>query len=208
MEYLSLIGTVTILNLFAAVSPGPDFVVTVRNSLCFSRRSGIFTGLGISVGLMVHLLNCAAGIGYIISKSIVLFSIIKLLGAGYLIYMGISSFTAKISKLDLTKEPSAIDLKRIQAFKIGFLTNILNPKVTLFLLSLFSFVIGSETPFYIVLTISLIIIATALIWFIIVSIFFTQKKVQMAYLKYEKLMNRVLGGFLLFLGVKIALTFF
>ena len=208
MEYLSLIGTVTLLNLLAAMSPGPDFVVTVRNSLCYSRRSGIYTGLGISMGLVVHLLYCAAGIGYIISKSIVLFSIIKLLGAGYLIYMGIISFTAKISKLDLTKEHSAIDLKRIQAFKIGFLTNILNPKVTLFLLSLFSFVIGNDTPFYIVLTISLIIIATALIWFIIVSVFFTQQKVQRAYLKYEKLMNRVLGSFLLFLGVKIALTFF
>lgn len=208
MEYLPLIGTVTLLNLLAAMSPGPDFVVTVRNSLCYSRRSGIFTGLGISVGLVVHLLYCAAGIGYIISKSVVLFSIIKLLGAGYLIYMGIISFTAKISKLDLTKEHSAIDLKRMQAFKIGFLTNILNPKVTLFLLSLFSFVIGTETPFYIVLTISLIIVATALIWFIIVSIFFTQQKVQRAYLKYEKLMNRVLGSFLLFLGVKIALTFF
>lgn len=207
MEYLPLIGTVTLLNLLAAVSPGPDFVMTVRNSLCYSRRSGIFTSFGISVGLLVHLFYCAAGIGYLISTSPLLFSLIKLLGAGYLIYMGIGSFLAKGSKLESMEEATGPDLSRLQAFKMGFLTNVLNPKATLFFLSLFTFVIGNDTPLYIVLTISLIIVVTAIVWFVIVSIFFTQKKVQRAFLKYEKSINRLLGSFLIILGVKVALTF-
>lgn len=207
MEYLPLIGTVTLLNLLAAVSPGPDFVMTVRNSLCYSRRSGIFTSLGISVGLLVHLFYCAAGIGYLISTSPLLFSLIKLLGAAYLIYMGINSFLAKDSKLEAMEEAAGPDLSRLQAFKMGFLTNVLNPKATLFFLSLFTFVIGNDTPLYVVLTISLIIVVTAIVWFVIVSIFFTQKKVQRAFLKYEKNINRLLGSFLIILGVKVALTF-
>jgi RhtB (resistance to homoserine/threonine) family protein len=207
MEYLPLIGTVTLLNLLAAVSPGPDFVMTVRNSLCYSRRSGIFTSFGISVGLLVHLFYCAAGIGYLISTSPLLFSLIKLLGAGYLIYMGIGSFLAKGSKLESMEEATGPDLSRLQAFKMGFLTNVLNPKATLFFLSLFTFVIGNDTPLYIVLTISLIIVVTAIVWFVIVSIFFTQKKVQHAFLKYEKSINRLLGSFLIILGVKVSLTF-
>jgi RhtB (resistance to homoserine/threonine) family protein len=207
MEYLPLIGTVTLLNLLAAVSPGPDFVMTARNSLCYSRRSGIFTSFGISVGLLVHLFYCAAGIGYLISTSPLLFSLIKLLGAGYLIYMGIGSFLAKGSKLESMEEATGPDLSRLQAFKMGFLTNVLNPKATLFFLSLFTFVIGNATPLYIVLTISLIIVVTAIVWFVIVSIFFTQKKVQRAFLKYEKSINRLLGSFLIILGVKVALTF-
>lgn len=205
MEYLPLIGTVFLLNLLAAVSPGPDFVMTVRNSLCYSRRAGIFTSIGIVAGLMIHLCYCAAGIGYIISKSDVLFTLIKIVGAGYLVYMGVGSFLSAKSKLDLSGVSTGPDLSGFQAFKMGFLTNVLNPKATLFFLSLFSFVIGSSTPFCIVLIISLIIVLTALAWFIIVSLFFTQKRVQNAFLRYEVLINRILGGFLVLLGVKVAL---
>jgi len=206
MEYLPLISTVAFLNLLAVISPGPDFAMTVRNSLCYSRRSGIFTSLGISLGLGVHLTYCAAGIGYLISSSVVLFSIIKLLGGGYLIYMGIASVLAKGSRLELNEESAGADLTRLQAFKMGFLTNVLNPKVTLFFLSLFTLVISNSTPNIIILTISLIMIITALIWFIVVSIFFTHPKIQKGFLKYEKVINRTLGGFLIFLGIKIALT--
>jgi len=208
MEYLPLIGTVAFLNLLAVISPGPDFVVTVRNSLCYSRRAGIFTALGISLALCVHLFYCAAGIGYIISKSVVLFSILKLLGAAYLIYLGVSSFMAKGSRIDLTEERTGTDLTRFKAFRMGFLTNVLNPKATMFLLSLFTLVIGNSTPVYIILTISAIIILTAFIWFTIVSTFLAQPNVQRIFFKYEKIINRTLGGFLVFLGIKIVLTFY
>ena len=207
MEYLPLIGTVALLNLLAAVSPGPDFVMTVRNSLIYSRRSGIFTSLGISTALAIHLIYCAAGVGYIISTSPFLYSCIKFIGSGYLIYMGIGSFLTKNSKVDLSETKKETDLTRLQAFRTGFLTNVLNPKATLFFLSLFTFVISNSTPLYIILTISAIIILTAFTWFTIVSIFLTQQNVRKAFLKYEKGINRILGGFLIFLGIKVALTF-
>lgn len=207
MEYLPLIGTVAILNLLAAISPGPDFVMIVRNSLCYSRRSGIYTTFGIGLALGVHLLYCAAGIGYLISTSLILFSIIKILGAGYLIYMGVGSILAKKSSLEQSEVKNDVDLTRFQAFRMGFLTNILNPKATLFLLSLFTLVIGNSTPLYIIVTISAIIIGTAIAWFTIVSIFLSQERVRNAFLKYEKGINRILGGFLIILGIKIAFTF-
>jgi len=207
MEYLPLIGTVAILNLLAAISPGPDFVMIVRNSLCYSRRSGIYTTFGIGLALGVHLLYCAAGIGYLISTSLILFSIIKILGAGYLIYMGVGSILAKKSSLEQSEVKNDVDLTRFQAFRMGFLTNILNPKATLFLLSLFTLVIGNSTPLYIIVTISAIIIGTAIAWFTIVSIFLSQERVRNAFLKYEKGINRMLGGFLIILGIKIAFTF-
>ena len=207
MEYLPLIGAVALLNLLAAISPGPDFVMTVKNSLCFSRRAGIFTSLGISIALGFHLIFWAAGIGLIISKSIILFSIIKYLGAGYLIYIGIGSILAKGSKLDIKEERSGTDLTRLQAFRMGFLTNILNPKVTLFFLSMFTFVISNSTPVSVILIISVIIIASAFIWFTIVSIFLTNQHVQRVFLRYEKIINKTLGGFLILLGIRILLPF-
>ena len=207
MEYLQLIGSVALLNLLAAMSPGPDFAMVVRNSLCYSRRSGIFTSLGISLALGIHLFYCAAGIGLLISKSTLLFTLIKVLGAGYLVFIGLSSFFAKGSKLDVAAEKSATDLPRAVAFRMGFLTNVLNPKATLFFLSLFTLVIGSSTPLYIVLIISAIIMFTALGWFSIVSLFLAQPSVQKIFLKYEKAVNYTLGAFLILIGIKIAFTF-
>ena len=207
MEYLPLIGTVTVLNLAAAISPGPDFIMTVKNSLRYSRRSGIFTGIGIALGLCIHLFYCAAGIGLLISKSILLFNVIKLLGAGYLIYIGLSSILAKSSHLEISEQAAGTDLKRFEAFKMGFLCNVLNPKATLFFLSLFTFVISSTTPLHIILIISLIIIATALVWFTIVSVFFTHNRVQQFFRKFGNAVNRLLGGLLVAVGIKIALTF-
>ena len=206
MNYLPLISTVAILNLLAVMSPGPDFVITVKNSIRYSRRSGIFTSMGIGLGLCIHLSYCAAGIGFIISKSIILFSIIKLLGAGYLIYIGISSILTKGQEAEITEEKTSDDLTRVQAFRTGFFTNVLNPKVTLFILSLFTLVIGPATPAYVIFIISVIIILTAVIWFTIVSIFFTQLSVQRVFYKYENIINRFLGGLLVLLGVKIALS--
>lgn len=204
MEYLPLIATVALLNLLAAVSPGPDFVMTVRNSLVYSRRTGIYTGLGITAGLVVHLVYCAAGIGYLISKSLVLFTILKFLGAGYLVYMGVSAFLSRESRVDFAGMVHVQDISRWIAFRTGFFTNVLNPKATLFFLSLFSFVIGNTTPLVVILVISLIILATAFTWFTIVSVFFTSQKIRNAFLRYEYYINRVLGLFLILLGIKIA----
>jgi RhtB (resistance to homoserine/threonine) family protein len=207
MEYLPLIGTVAVLNLMAAISPGPDFIMTVRNSLLYSRRSGIFTGIGIGIGLCIHLFYCAAGIGYIISKSVTLFSMIKILGAGYLIYIGVKSILSKSAISLVTEEKTSVDLSRTAAFKMGFLTNVLNPKATLFFLSLFTFVIRPDTPLYVILIISFVIIATAITWFAIVSIFCAHKSVQQKFFKYSTTINRLLGGLLIAIGIKIALTF-
>lgn len=205
MDNMALIGTVAIANALAAMSPGPDFVMAVKNSLNYSRRTGIFTGIGIGLGISIHILYCAVGIGYIISKSILAFTIIKYLGAGYLIYMGLRSVLAKESKIEITEVREAKDLTRKQAIKIGFLTNVLNPKATLFFLGLFTFVVKPDVPVFVVVVSSIIMIITAMIWFTMVAIFFTQKRIQKAFLKFEGLINKVFGGLLIALGIKIAL---
>lgn len=206
MQYIPLIATVSLLNLLAAISPGPDFVMCVKNSLNYSRRTGIFTGFGIGLGLSVHITYCAAGIGLLISKSIIAFTIIKFLGAGYLLYMGIGAFLAKSSKINLEEEKKTVDLTRLQAIKIGFLTNVLNPKATLFFLSLFTFVVSKDTPLIVLLIIAFIMIATAIAWFTVVAIFFSHQKIKDGFMRFEKAINRVFGGILILLGIKIALA--
>ena len=72
METLALIGTITIIHLLAVISPGPDFIMACRNSLIYSRKTGIWTAVGFGFGIMVHIFYSLAGLALIISKSILL----------------------------------------------------------------------------------------------------------------------------------------
>ncbi len=146
MEYLNLIGTVTLIHILAVISPGPDFVVAIRNSLTYSRKTGVWTAVGFGLGIIIHVFYCIAGLGLIISKSIIVFNVIKYLGAAYLIYIGIKSIMAKTSHLNVKNATHKNDITVLEAIKIGFLTNVLNPKATLFFLSLFTLVINPDTP--------------------------------------------------------------
>lgn len=180
--------------------------MAVRNSLAYSRRTGIYTAVGFSIGIALHISYSIAGLALIISKSILIFNAIKFLGAGYLIYIGIKSFLSKKSRVNVQNEEKKNDISQIQALRIGFLTNILNPKVTLFILSLFTFVIKPETPIFVLIISSAIMIINTALWFSLVAIFFTQKRVQNIFNKFQGAFNKIFGGLLIALGVKIALT--
>ena len=81
--------------LFAVMLPGPDFALVTKNTLLHSRRSGFFTSLGVSASNLVHITYCAFGLAIVIANSLLLFSIIKYIGAAYLIYLGLRSFLSK-----------------------------------------------------------------------------------------------------------------
>lgn len=206
MHYLALIGTVTAVHLLGAISPGPDFIMAVRNSLNYGRRAGIWTSVGFGLGISIHIFYCLAGLAIIISKSILAFNFIKFLGAGYLIYIGIKSFFSKSSQIEVSDEKNEKNISSFEALKMGFFTNILNPKASLFFLSLFTFVISPDTPKYVMAILSLIMILDTMLWFSLVSIFFTQEKVQELFNKYQGAFNKVFGALLIGLGIKIGLS--
>lgn len=206
MEYLVLIGTVTIIHLLAVISPGPDFIMACRNSLTYSRKTGIWTAVGFGFGIGVHIFYSLAGLALIISKSILLFNTIKFLGAGYLVYIGLKSVLSKSSKIELGEQHEKEDITRFSAIKIGFLTNILNPKATLFFLSLFTLVISPETPLPIMGVMSAIMIINTMLWFSLVAVFLTQKRIRSIFEKFQGAFNKTLGGLLIALGIKVALT--
>lgn len=206
MEYLPLIGTVAVINLLACMSPGPDFIMACRNSLIYSRRTGIWTAVGFGLGIAVHIGYSLAGLALIISKSILLFSIIKYLGAAYLIYIGLKSLLSKSSAIQLGENHKKADISATKAVRIGFLTNVLNPKATMFYLSLFTLVISPETPALIMGIMSLIMIVSIMLWFSLVAVFLSQKRLRAIFEKYQNIFSKTFGGLLIALGIKVALT--
>jgi len=203
MEYISFIGIVVLAHFLALVSPGPDFIMAIRNSLTYSRRTGIFTAVGFSLGIAVHIAYCLAGIAVIISQSIFIFNTLKIIGALYLIYIGVKSLRTKSTGLFIEKQKKEQDISALKAVKMGFLTNVLNPKATLFFLSLFTLGISSDTSFFIVLVASIFMVINTVIWFSLIALFFTQKRIQVLFGKFEGVFNKVFGSLLVLLGIKL-----
>jgi len=84
MEAYSNLLAVAVISLFAAISPGPDFFIVLRNSLSYSRKAGFLTALGVSLALIVHLTYTLVGLGVLIAESPVLYSLLKYTGVAYL----------------------------------------------------------------------------------------------------------------------------
>jgi RhtB (resistance to homoserine/threonine) family protein len=200
--------TVAVVHLLAVMSPGPDFAVVTRNSLIYSRTIAIYTSLGIALGISVHVAYSLLGIGFIISQSILLFSIIKCTGAAYLLYIGYKSLRARPTHA--TPEQSAGETKKCisvrSAIWSGFLTNALNPKATLFFLALFTQVIDPLTPTYIQLFFGVEMMIITFVWFSFVSVLFSNSTMKLKIGKFQHHIERVTGAVLIGLGIKIALA--
>lgn len=190
-----------------AISPGPDFVMVSRNSLSYSKVSGIFTALGVATAIWIHVSYSIAGIAIVISNSILLFSIIKYLGAAYLLFSGYKTLTTHSILLsdNITEVPADTSTK-FQSFKSGFMTNALNPKTTFFFLSIFSQVVTQNTPLVLQLLYGAIISIAHLVWFYLVAIFFSHDAVLGKFQKYQKQIQRIVGASLMAFGLKVALS--
>ncbi len=205
--YLAQFLTVVVVHLLAVMSPGPDFVMVTRNSLIHSRKVGVYTSLGLAIGIAVHVTYCLLGIGLLISRSILLFNIIKYLGASYLIYIGYKSLRAKPQALQVEQaQKEQKELTAFSAIRIGFLTNVLNPKATLFMLALFTQVINPGTPRIIEALYGLEMVTMTFVWFSLVSVFFSNPIIKSRISKVQHHIERVTGAVLILLGIKVALA--
>lgn len=207
MEYFGEFFTIVVVHLLAVASPGPDFAMVLRQSIVAGRAPALWTSIGIGLGILVHVAYCLLGLGLIISQSIMLFNIIKLVGACYLLYVGWKSLRAQPASLDGYEEAESIPVPGAsQALRIGFLTNALNPKATLFFLSLFSVVINHDTPLAIQLGYGIYMSIATAVWFCGLSLFLTQRKVRNLFTRFGHWAERVMGAMLIALGLKLALT--
>jgi len=180
--------------------------MVMKHSLSYSRETGIWTSIGIGLGILVHILYCFVGLGIVINNSPVLFNVIKYVGALYLLYLGIMSFISKVEDVDFD---GTIQLKvqpgALKSLRIGFLTNVLNPKATLFFLSLFTLVISPDTPYGILFIISIILVGNTMLWFVFLSYVITIRKVRIIFNRFQNRFNQVFGIILILVAIKIAM---
>jgi RhtB (resistance to homoserine/threonine) family protein len=120
------------------LTPGPDVLYIVTNALRRGVRAGLVAGLGITAGCCIHVVGAALGLGALLSTSAVAFSVVKWLGAAYLVWIGVRALMVRAPKQHtdlqaLAHNQSPTSMRRI--FLGGFWTNVLNPKVAIFFLA-------------------------------------------------------------------------
>jgi len=205
INYLTFVITAFIF----IITPGIDTIFILNKSIAQGKKAGIYSLLGLNTGVLGHTLFAALGLSLIIAKSVIAFSVIKYMGAAYLIYLGVSKLISKESLLDVDPLVEKVSDSNRQNFVSGFFTNILNPKVALFFLAFFPQFIAPELindpkPF-IILGLTCAVIGS--LWFLLLTLFASYFS---AYFKENpksgNWLNRITGLAFVGMGLKIALS--
>lgn len=159
---------VILITILAVVSPGADFAIVTKNSYLYGRKIGVFTSIGISLGVLVHVTYTLVAVAFVMTYTPQILNIVKYIGALYLIYIGYKTFTQK----PVLDTASLTSIGTFQAIKYGF-TNALNPKTTLFVISTYTQIVSLTTPKTILLAYGFFMSFAHFLWFSLVAVLFS-----------------------------------
>jgi threonine/homoserine/homoserine lactone efflux protein len=178
-----------------------------RQCMSGGTRAGVWTSLGVSSAILLHVTYCILGVALLLAQSTTLFNSMKYLAAAYLVYLGVQSIRASFRQTNtalFTRGEVAISPSK--AFVVGFLTNGLNPKATLFFLALFTVVIDSNTPSSIQALYGLYLAIATFLWFSMLSKILGRPNVRALIIKTRNWVERGMGAILILLALQISMS--
>lgn len=203
LETTLFVATIAALGM---LSPGPDFFLVIKNAARYRRAAALTTAAGVIVGVITHMAYCVAGIAVVITTTPWLFGLLKYVGAAYLIWLGaqalLSRGGSKLAVSDVAREE--VSLRK--AFLQGYLCNLLNPKATLFFLAMFTQVLNVNSGLGEKLWYAGIIVGLTVVWWPLLVVLIQSEPVRRGLTKAQKIIDKLLGGMLLALGIKVALS--
>jgi threonine/homoserine/homoserine lactone efflux protein len=201
-EYVWIMGPF----LVGLVGPGPDFVMIIRNSAAGTRTSGVMTAVGLGLGILTHASYTIFGLGVLIAQSSFAINAIKYCGASYIAYIGVRALMSRKQPLHDIHLPGAPKgaMTPWQAFRMGYLTEILNPHAATFILSMLLSV--QLSPLLWRMSYGLSMAGSSIIWYSIAAIFLTGKSFRQKFLSVRHIIDWVAGVVLLLLALRLVLT--
>ena len=195
-------------GLLLNITPGPDTAYIIGRSVQIGWRGGVAAALGISAGCLVHVFAAAIGLSALLAASSTAFTVVKWVGAAYLLYTGVQMLRSRASTAtaDETVEKPVLSLR--QVFWQGAFTNALNPKVALFFLAFLPQFVDANAPHKALafVTLGLMFIGTGTAWCLAVAVFAARaaRRVRQSG-RAVVWINRVLGGVFITLGIRVAM---
>ncbi|TWX73851.1 LysE family translocator [Colwellia sp. C1TZA3] len=202
--YMAEIIAVSTIAILMAMLPGADFVLVTRTSINNGRLAGLYMSLGMCLSVCIHASYSIAGLAVVIANSVWLFSAIKYLGAAYLIYIAWQLLTTA-KPLNNQQKHQTADISPFIALRRGFTCNILNPKTSIFFLSIFTQVVSVDTPLIMQISYGLIIILAHFIWYSGVALLLSHPSILPRFNRQKQKIDKVAGFVLMLLAVKLTL---
>lgn len=199
---------IAVVHFMAVASPGPDFAIVLRYAVRFGRTQALAASIGIGVAILLHVTWSLVGIAVLIQTTPWLFKVLSFAGAAYLLYIGVMALRAKAppssSQQNAVEDlPSENTPGRLKAFIAGFVTNGLNPKATLFFLSLFAVIISAQTPMSYKVIYGLYMAVATAAWFCMLSVVLTQTRIRAFLLQKGFWFDRIMGLLLMLLAAHL-----
>jgi threonine/homoserine/homoserine lactone efflux protein len=189
------------------ITPGNDMIFVISRSLSYGTKAGVYAALGIGLGCFVHIFASVVGLSVIIQKSEILFNIIRYTGAAYLIFIGIKSFIEKPSTMIFNQNQN-VKNTHLKILRQGTITNVLNPKVSLFFLAFLPQFVNNQSDN---ITSQILFLG---LWFnfsgtvvnVLIALLFSKIIAKLSnFQQFWKIQNRISGAVLVALGLQIAL---
>jgi len=201
-----IIVTFLTASFLLALAPGPDNVFVLTQSALYGRAAGLVVTLGLCTGLVFHSLAVAAGVAALVKASAVAFTVLKFLGAAYLVYLAWQAFRAGTTKLSADSDGRS-DYGKL--YRRGIIMNVTNPKVSIFFLAFLPQFVdpsrGSVTA-QIMLLGSLFIVATIVIFGSVALLAGTISEWFARSERVQKILNRTAGVVFIGLAAKLVMT--
>ncbi|PHI36773.1 lysine transporter LysE [Pseudoalteromonas sp. GCY] len=206
LVYLDEFILIALAHFFAVASPGPDFAIVLKQSVQQGRANALWTSFGVGLGILVHVSYCLLGVALLLSQSETLFTAVKYIAALYLAYLGVQALRyAKPNSEQENITEHAVTESNWTALKRGFLVNALNPKATLFFLSLFTLVIEPTTPSSVQLFYGVYMALATWAWFSFLSLVLSKTTVRQFFRRAGHWFDRGIGVIMLLLAVRLVM---
>jgi len=183
----------------ALMLPGPDFVAVVRSSMTKGARAGLWTTLGVSLCLGLYATASLLGLSAILVQYQWLAWLVRILGASYLIYLGLRLIFAKSQDLEISTHGAT----GRHAFRFGFFVTLTNPKAIVLFASVFATSVTAETPVWLMVLMIGLVFAAALIWYSLVSLFMSSAPIMRRFSHARHWIERAAGVVFIAIGGRI-----
>ncbi|MEB3768001.1 LysE family translocator [Acinetobacter sp. MD2] len=202
MDSLLPLVSITAALMLGAMSPGPTFIYVAKNSIAISRKHGLYTALGTGTGAAFFGLLAVMGLQAILLAVPSAYLVLKICGGLYLLWLAFKIIRHAKEPMH-TEQDLTQKMSHQQAYRLGFITQLSNPKIAIVLASIFTALLPKDIPtyYYIVLPVLCFFIDAG--WYSLVAVILSAEGPRKVYLKSKAIFDRLAGGVMTLLGLKL-----
>jgi threonine/homoserine/homoserine lactone efflux protein len=206
MQDLSALAGVLAALTVGVISPGPSFVMIARTAVASSRSNGLAAAVGMGAGGVVFALAALLGLQAVLLAVPSLYLVLKVAGGIYLAYLGFRIWGSAKHALVVEGGPSGGGASLPKSLALGFVTQVSNPKTAIVYASVFAAFLPAAPSAGFDIALVTIVFAIEAGWYSIVALALSSERPRRAYLRYKASVDRVAGGVMMLLGLKLVLS--